>query len=474
MKKILTLLILIPLILISCGGKTKEEKGASTPQIKAYPLYVENYQFKKDGYTFLARGINVAGDWKYKNAPAIYPYLGNVTEGTFRWLREDLGYNFVRMLAIWAAIEPEPNKFNEDYIKEYAKRVSWAEENHMYVFIDMHQDAYSEAFYKYGGDGAPTWTCPSKYYQDQPDMPRWELGYLTPGVLACVKRFWSNEDNLWWHYGESVKRILQPFAKSKTVVGLEIMNEPFWGPFGPDTFERKYLYRFYLYIGKIIQQIAPQKIIFFEPAASKNLGYPSELPPIPFPQLAYAPHFYLTTFYLGRTYPGDMTGMLQESMETRIGEAKAQNAVPIIGEFGAWMDRESTIKYLKDFFNAAETVKINLTQWELTDTEYRFQNSDYWGEWIKVVIRAFPEMWQGNLVKYSYDPYKLILSITWEAKNKDDMIVTLPHYIFKKQCSVNSAPDAIKWEWINKYQIRITAEKSDTFNIKVNAETTQH
>ena len=469
MKKSVMLIIIL-LFIASCGTTSKnktEEKRITV----AYPLYVENYQFKKDGYTFLARGINVAGNWKVKREPAIYPYLGTVTEGTFRWLREELGYNFVRMLAIWAAIEPEENKFNEEYVREYARRVSWAAKYNMYVFVDMHQDVYSEAFYKYWGDGAPPWTCPARYYMNQPDMPTWEFGYLTGGPVACFKRFWTNEDNLWWHYGEAIRRILQPLADNDHVVGLEIMNEPFWGPWGPETFEEKYLHKFYLYMGEIIRKVAPRKIIFFEPAASRNLDFPTYLPPLPFPQLAYAPHFYPTDFFFGATYPGGMTDMIESALRRRIGDGIALNAVTIIGEFGAWVDERSTVLYLKDFFNAAERLQLNIVQWELTDVERKFKNSEGWSqwardEWIKTVIRAYPEMWKGKLIRFKYYPDKFKLHIVWQAKGGDDMIITLPHYIFKGKCNLSPA-DNLAMEWINTYQIRVTAEKRGIFDFTV-------
>ena len=460
------LTIVLVIFFSSCDNNNNIETGNVSVREVATPFYVENNQFKKDGYTFLVHGINVAGDFK---TPFFgkYGYFGNVTEANFKWMREDLGFNVARLLAEWSGIEPERNFFDDNYIEEYAKRVSWAAKYNMYVFIDMHQDVYGMGFTKYWGNGAPLWSCPLKNYEEQPDVISWEAGYLTPPVLDCEKRFWSNVDSLWYHFGESVRRIMEKFSNHPYVMGLEIMNEPFWGPWGPITFEKEYLYPFYVYVGNIIREVAPKKVIFFEPSTSRNFGFPTYLPKLNFPQLAYAPHFYFTALDFGMSYSGGATEMIKDELKMRIGEAMVHNSVPIIGEFGAWVDKESVINYLTDLFNGFDDLQMNIVQWEITDVQRKFADEINWQRWIDIVVRAYPELWKGELVKMSYDTKEKSLLIKWNTNSGDDMIVTLPKYVYNSNCLIVGDTGKISYKWINSYQIRITATTTGSISFVV-------
>ena len=66
----------------------------------------------------------------------------------------DWGFNCIRLLIFWSAIEPEPGVYNDTYLNLVEERVNWAEDLGLYVILDMHQDVYSA---KFGGDGAPYW-----------------------------------------------------------------------------------------------------------------------------------------------------------------------------------------------------------------------------------------------------------------------------------------------------------------------------
>lgn len=50
-------------------------------------------------------------------------------------------------------LEPEPGVYNEDYLKEIDERIQWAEQNNLFVVLDMHQDLFSVKY----SDGAPEW-----------------------------------------------------------------------------------------------------------------------------------------------------------------------------------------------------------------------------------------------------------------------------------------------------------------------------
>lgn len=52
------------------------------------------------------------------------------------------GINCIRYGINWDGLEPEPGQYNESYLQEIDRRVRWAEENGIYLILDMHQDLF--------------------------------------------------------------------------------------------------------------------------------------------------------------------------------------------------------------------------------------------------------------------------------------------------------------------------------------------
>jgi len=85
-----------------------------------------------------------------------------------------LGFDFVRLPVSWSQLEPTPGVYNEAYVDRIAQVVGWAQQQGIYVLLDMHQDAYSRFIPETAGinaaplagpnqessahaDGAPPW-----------------------------------------------------------------------------------------------------------------------------------------------------------------------------------------------------------------------------------------------------------------------------------------------------------------------------
>jgi aryl-phospho-beta-D-glucosidase BglC (GH1 family) len=72
-----------------------------------------------------------------------------------------LGFNIVRLLVMWKAIEPSPNSNLEELLPEGKQYLTFIKETvdkmyskGLFVMIDFHQDLAHEI---YGGDGFPDW-----------------------------------------------------------------------------------------------------------------------------------------------------------------------------------------------------------------------------------------------------------------------------------------------------------------------------
>src|SRR5699024_2299122 len=132
----------------------------------------------------------------------------------------------------WAGIEPQPGVIDTAYLKELDRRIAMAEKAGVYVLLDMHQDLYSE---KYNGDGAPDWACLD---EGQPNIAKgssWDDAYFSsPAIQTAFDNFWDNKKagdsiGLQNHYAQAWSAVAERYKNNPTVLGYDIMNEPFIG-----------------------------------------------------------------------------------------------------------------------------------------------------------------------------------------------------------------------------------------------------
>ncbi|NQU55223.1 MAG: cellulase family glycosylhydrolase [Bacteroidetes bacterium] len=203
-------------ILVSC---THKENQKTTTFIS-----IEGQNFvDSNGRQIIFSGINFIS----KNPSEKYlPPEGSEIFQKFRsW-----GFNCIRLGIIWDGLEPEPGKYNEEYLVEIDKRIQWAADNGIYVYLDMHQDLYGAKF----SDGAPDWATLD---EGQPHYsgPVWSDSYMiSPAVQTAFDNFWKNTAvsdgiGIQDHYANLWKHIAKRYANNTTVIGYDIMNEPFLG-----------------------------------------------------------------------------------------------------------------------------------------------------------------------------------------------------------------------------------------------------
>lgn len=176
-----------------------------------------------EGRTVILNGINHV----VKSPEQGYVYEGD--EELFARFRE-WGINCVRYGIHWDGLEPEPGRIDENYLKELDKRVYWARRNNLMLILDMHQDLYSRKF----GNGAPLWATLDDGAEHVTGTV-WSDAYLmSPAVQRSFDSFWQNRPasdgvGLQEHYANVWKVLARRYADSVSVVGFDVMNEPFIG-----------------------------------------------------------------------------------------------------------------------------------------------------------------------------------------------------------------------------------------------------
>ncbi len=122
-------------------------KNETIEQVLPATITVKGDKFTDDqGREIILNGINIVSKDKaegyiFQSGPELY-------ENLQKW-----GVNCIRFIIIWDRLEPEPGVYNEDYLKEIDERIQWAEQNNLFVVLDMHQDLFSVKY----SDGAPEW-----------------------------------------------------------------------------------------------------------------------------------------------------------------------------------------------------------------------------------------------------------------------------------------------------------------------------
>lgn len=156
-------------------------------------------------------------------------FMNENDEEIFRQFKE-WGFNCIRFGMSWRGIEPEPGKIDHAYLKEIDKRVKMAEENGLWLILDMHQDLFGGKY----GNGAPDWaTIDDGLPHETGDV--WSDAYLaSPAIHKVFDNFWNNTPasdgiGIQDHYIFVWKTLAKRYANSPAVAGFDIMNEPFTG-----------------------------------------------------------------------------------------------------------------------------------------------------------------------------------------------------------------------------------------------------
>ena len=177
------------------------------------------------GRVVILRGVNVESSSKGEaQSDDHFPRSGMQEQASLgRW-----GWNNVRFLVFWGAIEPEDGTFDEDYLDRVGEWLDWYADNGIHVVLDMHQDLYAWAV---NGDGAPDWAVdtkgaePAQLAEGQP----WYLQGADPAVQNAYQSFWNPEEgqrDLKVDYLEALAHLAERFAGHPAVIGYDVMNEP--------------------------------------------------------------------------------------------------------------------------------------------------------------------------------------------------------------------------------------------------------
>ncbi len=206
-------------------------------------------------------------------------------------LLKNLGFNIVRLLISWKAIEPRPNQNLEELLPEGRKYLEYMKEiidelhaRNLYVILDFHQDIANEV---YGGDGFPDWAVSIDEEHEKPKPPtkpdkKWQFKYMiNKSLKETLKSFWENDltnldeglknypvrTHLEKTIGQTVKffKSLNDGLGHPAILAVEPFNEPHPSTIPKKEFEAKYLMDYYRNVNSEIEKFDKTLFIFIEP-----------------------------------------------------------------------------------------------------------------------------------------------------------------------------------------------------------------
>ncbi len=201
-------------------------------------LHTDNHLFRDDaGRHRVLHGINLVEKGT------------SLTEGSFvdrgfrgSWDEADIadlasrGFTLIRLGIIWAAIEPLPGEYDNDYLNWVESQLDLISEAGMFAILDAHQDLYSQSY----SDGAPPWATLTSHEFAATDL--WSDAYLaSPAVHEALDNFWANTAGpggvgLQDRFAAMWAHVAQRLGNHPAVVGYDLLNEPTPGSAAPKIF----------------------------------------------------------------------------------------------------------------------------------------------------------------------------------------------------------------------------------------------
>lgn len=373
----------------------------------------------RDGRALILRGTNINSS--SKNTGHVFT---DQTEHS-DMAHDVFGFNVVRMLVQWAAIEPKPGEFNQAYLDEMVEAVDKFHREGMYVMVDLHQDLYAE---KVGGNGAPDWAVFTDGLTfSPPEGGPWYLAAIDEATQRAYQYFWNTSKGhpeLREHYLGVLRQIAGRLKDNPGVVAYDIMNEPVFAngtltetlaiqaEAAKGNFHNQNLTEFTQQAIEAIREVDPDTYIAFEPTSLINaFPYPGDLIASEIrdvrdgpPRLIYAPHLYETQVHDGGPYGTD-NPYVGKWEGFRSKEATELNAALFFGEFGGPQTADGFSRYIDDILSMADRQMIGFTQWDYSTGSWGPLTDDLAPSDLgKQLARPYPMAVAGTPNSFSFDP----------------------------------------------------------------------
>ncbi len=452
--------------------------GLSALSAHAAPTYFTDLQ----GRALVLHGLNTSNNSKYLLSGMPWINASDVVAEN-----NMLGTNAVRFVIFWSVLQPtkpNPNNvYNDDYLRDILTRVNWYGAQGMHVILDMHQDLYGPGAFSDGPgdvDGAPVWATYTDGLPVKVTKP-WGLMYLQPGEVRAWDNFWGTtlkHPELRKQYADAWQHIAGFFANNNTVIGYDLLNEPYGGSLQGAFFEPTVLVATYQAAINEIRQVDNDHWILVEPSSFPvTQGLPTTLPK-PHdprkgePRIAYAPHLYPPTLDLDdgeSSYTGANIGMVNMMLDSwtlsNVTVANVWKAPLVIGELGGVdYTQPGNLTFVDKLTDLTDRIGASWLWWsnDIGNTS-PYKGGGAFNDLAQHLSYPYAQAIAGTPELLHYDPAKKQLAVKFVNKagvtGTTDLF--LSPYVFKSGYSISTTDKNGSWSAqynVSNHVLSITAD----------------
>jgi hypothetical protein len=214
-------------------------------------------------------------------------------------LLKKLGFNIIRLLISWKAVEPKPNPNldelmteGQEYLILVNQIIDTLYRRDLYIILDFHQDIAHEV---YGGDGFPDWALAIDEEHKRPKASnlkdrKWQTAYMINKLVKhTLASFWKNDltnrefglqnfpvrTHLEKTIGQTVKffKSLNDNRGHPAILGIEPFNEHHPAGIPPEEFEATFLYQYYQNVESEVRKFDDKIFLFIEPRVDWTMSF---------------------------------------------------------------------------------------------------------------------------------------------------------------------------------------------------------
>jgi endoglycosylceramidase len=283
------------------------------------------------------------------------------------------GFNAIRLGVIWAAVEPQPLSYDDNYLASIAQTVATLASHGIVSLLDFHQDLYNEVFQ---GEGAPAWAVKTD------GLPNPQLGFpgnyfANPAEEFAWHAFWRDAPapdgiGLQVHYARAWAHVAAFFRGNPGVFGYEVLNEPWPGLIWEGCFDPilgcplqdHKLTEFYRKVVPAIRAADPTTLVFFEPNTLFDEGIHTDLTRVVDPSTGFSFHDYCA---IESVLHRNITCRLEDGVTITNASlyADTYRVPPLLTEFGATND----LKNLAEVMRHADRHRMGWLEWAYTGND---------------------------------------------------------------------------------------------------------
>jgi endoglycosylceramidase len=362
-----------------------------------------------EGRVVILRGINVInkdGDFTPWHGPEEFARIRS-------W-----GMNCVRLGILWAGVEPERGVYDDAYLQRMITLAEQMGAEGIHVVLDFHQDIYSEYF---GGDGAPEWATLDGGIPFEP-REDWFMNYFEPAVQHAFGAFWQDQEQIQTAYHEMLAYVVERFSGVDSVIGVDLMNEPWPEPLVGAIFDPEFYAEFLRRAHAAVASVDAGFLTFWEPRVTTNWGAPSYLASHPENDWVMAPHYYDPATEAPWGYLG-VPVLMTTAMTRRAGERLRFRDPVWVGEYGITWETPGAAEYLRDLQNLFDFYGFGSAYWE-----YARGDSGFGVEYpdgserpvVDVLVRPLPRRVAGDPVRFGPAALSGSWQLTWTGGRQID------------------------------------------------------